>query len=220
MEAGDGCGKATQTKRLYDRLIAEGRRVRMITFPNYDSPSSALIKMYLGGEFGRLAEDVNPFAASAFYAVDRYASFKKDWGEFYQSGGVVIADRYTTSNMAHQAVKLKRKEERDCFLRWLWDLEFDKFGLPVPDAVVFLDMPPACSLQLRQLRAQTEDRADIHELDEEYLTACYDAYCLLAEQYGWQKIACANQGMVRSIDEIHADVYAVVQRVLERAGGN
>ncbi len=214
IEAGDGCGKATQTKRLYERLLAEGRNVRMITFPDYDSPSSSLIKMYLRGEFGAQAEAVNPFAASTFYAVDRYASFKKDWGEFYRQGGIIIADRYTTSNMAHQAVKLQDVAKRDQFLDWLWDLEFTKFGLPVPDGVLFLDLPPACSLTLRQLRAEKEDRADIHELDEAYLEACYRAYGLVAEKYGWQRVACAENGAVRSIEAIHEDVYRYVKAIL------
>ncbi len=215
IEAGDGCGKATQTEALFRRLCAEGREVRKITFPDYQSPSSALIKMYLGGEFGKQAGDVNAFAASAFYAVDRYASFKKDWGEFYRRGGIIIADRYVTSNMAHQAVKLTDAEERETFLAWLWDLEFVKFGLPLPDLVIFLDLPPGFSRRLRELRAQTEAREDIHELDEAYLSACYQAYLEVAEKYGWKRIACADGDAVRSIADIHEDIYRLTETLLD-----
>ena len=217
IEAGDGCGKATQTQELYRRLHDEGKEVRKITFPDYQSPSSALIKMYLGGEFGAKAEDVNAFAASAFYAVDRFASYKKDWGAFYQRGGIIIADRYVTSNMAHQAVKITDAVSREEFLNWLWDLEFVKFGLPVPDLVLFLDLPPSCSRELRLQRAQKEARDDIHESDETYLTACYEAYCRIADKYGWTKIACAKDGTLRSIAEIHADVYRQVATLLNES---
>lgn len=215
IEAGDGCGKATQTEALFQRLCAEGREVRKITFPDYESPSSALIKMYLGGEFGEQAGDVNAFAASAFYAVDRYASYKKDWGEFYRRGGIIIADRYVTSNMAHQAVKLSDDKEREAFLAWLWDLEFVKFGLPVPDLVIFLDLPPDFSRRLRELRAQNEAREDIHELDEAYLDACYRAYREIAEKYDWKSVYCAEADEVRSIKAIHDDVYRLTAELID-----
>lgn len=216
IEAGDGSGKATQTEKLYHRLKDEKRTVRKVSFPDYKSSSSALIKMYLNGDFGNSPDAVNPYAASSFYAVDRYASYKQDWGEFYKQGGIIIADRYTTSNMVHQAVKIQKQEEKDAFLDWLWDLEFVKFGLPIPDGVIFLDMPPVYSKVLREERAKNngEQIPDIHERDEQYLEKCYSNYCLIADKYHWCKIPCIHQTKLKTVDEIHEDVYQSVQKIL------
>ncbi len=216
IEAGDGSGKATQTERLYNRLVQEKRNVRKVTFPDYKSNSSALIKMYLNGDFGNSPDAVNPYAASSFYAVDRYASYKQDWGEFYKQGGIIIADRYTTSNMVHQAVKIIEKTEKDAFLDWLWDLEFVKFGLPIPDGVIFLDMPPAYSKILRDERAklQGQQMPDIHERDEQYLENCYVNYCEIADKYQWRKIPCINHGTLKTVEEIHEAVYQAVQKII------
>ena len=156
IEAGDGSGKATQTEKLYSRLVGEGINVRKVTFPDYESNSSALIKMYLNGEFGSSPDSVNPYAASSFYAVDRYASYKQNWEDFYKQGGIIIADRYTPSHMVHQAVKILGQSEKEAFLDWLWDLEFEKFGLPIPDVVIFLDMPPMYSRAPRVERANKQ----------------------------------------------------------------
>lgn len=215
LEAGDGSGKATQSRMLYERLAADGYPVRKVEYPNYASDSSALIKMYLDGRFGSKPEDVNAYAASTFYAVDRFASYKTDWESFYQDGGIIVADRYTTSNMVHQAVKLTDATEREAYLDWLWDLEFGKMGLPVPDQVIFLDMPPAYSQALRQERSsQTGVAADIHEQDEAYLRHCYNNYLALAEKYGWQRIDCVDAAGLRSMEAIHADVLRAVRTVL------
>lgn len=215
IEAGDGCGKATQSEQLVKRLSLEHQHVRKIEFPNYQSQSSALIKMYLNGDFGQSAAAVNPYAASAFYAVDRYASFKQDWEEFYQQGGIVVCDRYTTSNMVHQAVKITDEGARAAFLDWLWDFEFGKFALPVPDAVIFLDMPPAFSRQLIQQRAQyTGIAVDIHERDEDYLARCYASYCEIAEKYQWRKVSCIANGSLKSVAEIHEEVYQIAAAVI------
>lgn len=215
IEAGDGCGKATQTEWLVKRLAAAGHQVRKIEFPNYQSPSSALIKMYLNGDFGTTAEAVNPYAASAFYAVDRYASYKQDWQEFYQQGGIVVCDRYTTSNMVHQAVKIADPSERQAYLDWLWDFEFVKFCLPVPDAVVFLDMPPAYSRRLIRERAlSTGTAVDIHERDDDYLARCYASYCEIADRYQWQTVPCVAGDRLKSIEEIHEAVYQIAAAVI------
>lgn len=211
IEAGDGCGKATQAAKLAERLKAEGKAVRQVEFPNYSSSSSALIKMYLNGEFGTDAQAVNAYAASLFFAVDRFASYKTGWAEFYQTGGIIIADRYSTSNMVHQAVKITDDKERDEFLDWLWDLEFVKMGLPQPDCVIFLDMPPAYSLKLMAERAaQTGVSADIHERDADYLSRCYDAYRLIAGRYDWNTVHCLAGDRLKTIDEIHDDVFKIV----------
>ena len=215
IEAGDGCGKATQTRALLARLQQDGCRVHKVEFPDYGSESSALIKLYLSGAFGKRAQDVNAYAASTFFAVDRYASFRMKWKQWYDQGDIILADRYTTSNMVHQAVKLTDPQERECFLNWLWDLEFVKMGLPVPDAVVFLDVPPAISRELIAARAAASQQAkDIHEQDDKYLEACHRAYCELAEKYGWAAIKCSQGGVLLSIEQIHEAVYQQVAAVI------
>lgn len=147
----DASGKATQTKKLYERLLKDGYNVRKVEYPNYDSESSALVKMYLRGEFGEKATDVDPYIASTFFSVDRYASFKTEWEEFYNNGGIVLADRYTTSNMVHQASKMD-EDERDKYLDWLVDYEFNMYKIPQPDCVVFLDVPVNFSKKLMENR--------------------------------------------------------------------
>lgn len=163
LEGLDGSGKATQAKLLAAHLKEQGFSVREITFPNYESDSSALVKMYLAGQFGQHPDDVNAYAASSFYAVDRYASYKKDWGSFYENGGIVIADRYTTSNAVHQCSKLP-PEQWESFLGWLFDFEFHLLGLPAPDEVIYLQVDPAVSQKLMTGRYHgDESRKDVHE---------------------------------------------------------
>lgn len=215
IEAGDGSGKATQTKALYDHLVRDGYRVHRIEFPDYAADSSMLVRMYLRGDFGGHAEDVNAFAASTFFAVDRYASFRMKWKEFYDNGDIILADRYTTSNMVHQAVKLTDAKEREAFLDWLWDFEFVKIGLPVPDRVVFLDMAPEVADKLIAARAkETGTEKDIHEKDTDYLHRCHAAYLELAAKYDWSKVICSEGGEPRSIAAIHDEVYEAVKSVL------
>jgi dTMP kinase len=171
--------------------------------------------MYLGGEFGAHPADVNPYAASAFYAVDRYASLKKVWGTDYQNGELILTDRYTTSNAVHQAVKCT-PEERPAFLDWLDDFEHQKMGLPRPDLVVYLDMPTQKAVELlRSREASTHTQADIHELDTGYLAACRECALQAADRLGWHKIACLNEtGALRSIEEIHEEIWKLVQPLL------
>lgn len=216
IEAGDGSGKATQTKALYDRLLAEGYQVLKVEYPDYQSESSALVRMYLGGEFGQQAENVSAYGASAFFAVDRYASYLLKWRQAYESGWIILADRYTTSNMVHQAVKLKNPVEREKFLTWLWDFEFGRLRLPVPDRVIYLDMPPEISDRLINSRAAKDSsrKKDIHEKDTSYLHHCHRAYNEVAEKYGWVKISCAQQGNLRTVQDIHEDVYQAVKEIL------
>ena len=216
IEAGDGSGKATQTKALYDRLLAEGYQVLKVEYPDYQSESSALVRMYLGGEFGQQAENVSAYGASSFFAVDRYASYLLKWRQAYESGWIILADRYTTSNMVHQAVKLKDSAEREEFLAWLWDFEFGRLQLPVPDRVIYLDMPPEISDRLINSRAAKDSsrQKDIHEKDTSYLHHCHRAYNEVAEKYGWVKISCAQQGNLRTVQDIHEDVYQAVKEIL------
>lgn len=215
IEAGDGSGKATQTACLYQHLTQEGYQVRQVSFPDYDSPSSALIKMYLSGQFGAKPESVNAYAASTFFAVDRYASFQKDWRSFYEAGGVILADRYTTSNMVHQSVKMTELTERQAYLTWLEDFEYEKLGLPKPDVVLFLDMAPEFSLKLIKQRQTLGSTPDIHEADGAYLTRCYEVYCELANQFQWQKISCLQNGQLKTVAQIHDEIYEIVKKALD-----
>lgn len=222
LEATDGSGKATQTARLYQHLSDDRYPVRKIEYPDYASPSSALVKMYLNGDFGSDPNAVSPYVASTFYAVDRYASFKKDWERFYREGGIVLADRYTTANMVHQAAKIDEETERERFLAWLWNFEYDILGLPVPDAVIFLDMPPAYARKLvagREAKAGTV-RQDIHEADPRHSNRAYATAVWVARKFGWHRVACVAEGRIRDVEEIHHDVYAHVRDVLHRAGND
>lgn len=215
LEGTDGSGKSTQFQRLTDRLSQEGRQFQKLVFPQYSEPSSALIRMYLGGEFGARPSDVNAYAASAFYSVDRYASYKKVWGQWYESGGLVVSDRYTTSNAVHQASKEPPEKQSD-FLKWLYDFEYSKLGLPRPDLVVYLDVPTDFTEKMMRSReAATHTHADIHEQDLEYLATCRRTGRAAAEYYGWTVIGCVKNGAMRSIDDIHEEIYRHVAACLE-----
>ena len=214
IEAGDGSGKETQSKKLYQRLKEDHDRVMEVEFPNYASESSALIKMYLRGDFGSRPGDVSPYVASTFYAVDRYASYRKEWEQFYKGGGIVLADRYTTSNMVHQASKIAEEPEREKFLEWLRDFEFRLFGLPEPDCVLFLDMPAEYAARLienRKNKFTGKAEKDIHEKDPVYLEQAYRTSLWLAEKYDWHRISCVKEGNVRSVEDIHNEIYSIVR---------
>jgi dTMP kinase len=222
IEAGDGSGKATQTKMLYNKLLIQGKvPVRKVEFPNYKSQSSALIKMYLKGEFGADPNLVNPFVVSTFYAIDRYISYEKEWKDFYLNGGFIIADRYTTSNMVHQAAKIADNLEREEYLNWLWDLEFNKYQLPVPDCVFFLDMPPQFSIKLINNRPNKfgEKTKDIHERNSEFLVNSYTNSLRVAEKYNWIKINCLVNEKIRSINEIHHEIYYITEQIIGNKKG-
>ena len=215
IEGTDGSGKSTQFKLLTQRLQEENREFQKLVFPQYSEPSSALIRMYLGGEFGTKPSDVNAFAASAFFAVDRYASYKKVWGEWYENGGLIVSDRYTTSNAVHQASKVP-VEEQKALLQWLYDFEYDKLGLPAPDLVVYLDVPTDFTeAMMRRREADTNTHADIHEQDLEYLATCRRTGKAAAEFYGWKVINCVADGKMRSIEDIHNEIYRHVANCLE-----
>ena len=218
LEAGDASGKETQTRLLYERLLAEGRDVTRVSFPDYGSDSSALVRMYLRGDFGAQAADVDAYAASAFFAVDRYASFHTKWGEAYKRGGVVLSDRYVTSNLAHQAVKLADEKARQEYFAWLDDFEYVRLGLPRPDLVVFLDMPPEASDRLLAARAKETGAPDIHEKDRTYLHRVHAAYAEAAERFGWARVSCGQGTAPRAPEDIAADVYQAVLPVLGAAG--
>ena len=215
IEGTDGSGKSTQFKLLTARLENENRTFQKLVFPQYSEPSSALIRMYLGGEFGLKPSDVNAYAASSFYAVDRYASYKKGWGEWYEKGGLILSDRYTTSNAVHQASKLEGQAQKE-FLTWLYEFEYDRLGLPRPDLTIYLDVPTAFTEKLMRSREQaTNTSADIHEKDMQYLATCRETGRAAAAFYGWTVIQCVRDGAMRSIEDIHEEIYRHVSACLE-----
>jgi len=214
-EGTDGSGKSTQFAMLCKALEERGAEFQKLVFPQYSEPSSALIRMYLGGEFGTKPSDVNAYAASAFYAVDRYASYKQDWGPWYEGGGLVLSDRYTTSNAVHQASK-ESDETRGAYLKWLYEFEYEKLGLPCPDLVIYLDVPTDFTEKLMRHREQdTGTQADIHEKDLEYLATCRRVGRAAADFYGWTVIECVRDGKMRSIEDIHEEIYRHVAACLE-----
>ena len=215
LEGTDGCGKSTQFARLCAHLQQRGAAFQHLKFPQYEHESSALIRMYLAGEFGSRPGDVNGYAASAFYAVDRYASYKKVWGDWYEGGGLVLADRYTTSNAIHQASKVP-PEEREAFFRWLYDFEYGKLGLPRPDLVLYLDVPTEYTVgMLRSREEQTSTQADIHEQDTAYLRTCRESGARAAQVLGWRRVQCVRDGAMRSIEDIHGEIWAQVEPLLK-----
>ena len=215
IEGTDGSGKSTQFRALTERLTREGQEFKTLVFPRYAEPSSALIKMYLGGEFGTKPTDVNAYAASSFYAVDRYASYKQDWGQWYENGGVIVSDRYTTSNAVHQASKEPKEKQAD-FLKWLYEFEYDKLALPRPDLVIYLDVPTSFTEKMMRRREQeTNTHADIHEQDMQYLATCRESGRMAAQYYGWHIIQCVKDDEMRSIEDIHAEIYQLVKNCLE-----
>lgn len=217
IEGVDSSGKATQSKILSERLEKDGKSVISVEFPNYKSDSSSVVKMYLGGEFGTDPESVSPYAASTFFAVDRFASVNGEWKDYFSGGNIVIADRYTTSNMVHQASKIKDIAEKSKFLDWLYDFEYNILSLPKPDLVIFLDMPVENARQLMKDRANKINNSsvkDIHESNEDYLNKSYNNACFVAEKYGWKRIKCAIDGKVRTIEDISEEIYEAVKTIL------
>lgn len=214
----DGSGKSTQSKRLLDELTSQGKSVRLISFPDYDSKSSALVHMYLDGEFGKDPEAVNAYAAATFFAVDRYASYMKEWKEFYDKpDSVIITTRYTTSNAIHQLEKIDR-EKWDEYLSWLYDFEYVKLGIPKPDLVLFLEMKPEISIELVKKRFEETGRTlDIHELDTDYIYRSYKAALYAADKLGWKRICCYDGKNPLSLDEIEGLIAEQVIMLLDVA---
>lgn len=215
----DGCGKSTQAERLTRRLEeAFPGRVHLISYPDYDSPSSALVKMYLGGDFSAHPEGVNAYAASTFYAVDRYAGYVRQWGEWYRQGHFIVAARYTTSNAIHQMGKLPQGEWKE-FLDWLEDFEYEKLALPKPDLVCYLQMDRKVSEQLLDARYQGDaSRRDIHERDRAYLEQCRISAEYAAEYWHWNRIACSQDGKALPMEEITQRLWDLVAPLFSQGG--
>lgn len=217
IEGTDSSGKETQTKKLYERLANEVEKVRKISFPNYESPACEPVKMYLAGAFGDNALNINPYPVSTMFAIDRYASYKMDWESFYNAGGIIVTDRYTTSNMVHQASKIENIDEKSKYLGWLEDLEYNKMRIPKPDLVIFLNMPTEMAVKLMEARKNKitgEEKKDIHEKDTSYLKKSYDNACDIAKKYNWQEIKCVENKRLKTIEEIGEEIYTLVKEIL------
>lgn len=211
----DGSGKSTQFRLLTERLENEGVPFRKVVFPRYSNSSSSLLRSYLSGDFGKEPGDVSAFAASTFFFVDRFASFKTDWGEYYKNGGTIICDRYTTSNAIHQGAKLP-ENELNAFLDWLYDFEFRLMELPKPDVVLYMDIDlETCLTQMKVRQEQTGTTGDIHEMNAPYLAACLRTGDIASDRLGWMKVRCLEKGVMRGVSEIHEDVYDTVKGVLQ-----
>lgn len=204
----DGSGKETQSKQLVKYLTEKGKKVRLLSFPTYDGKGSAFVDMYLKGELGKDPEQTNAYAASVFFAMDRYYSFRTDWSRDYNNEDTyIIANRYTSANAVHQLSKLP-KEQWDGFLSWLWDFEFKKIGLPAPDRVIYLEMKPQVSMALINSRSeQTGREKDIHESDANHLVNSYSAALYSSQKLGWDMIHCCDgEGNLRGIKDIFSDI--------------
>ncbi len=212
LEGIDGSGKSAQYRLLCSRMEQDQIAYNHIVFPRYDKESSALIRMYLAGEFGSHPGDVNAYAASVFFAVDRYAAYRTDWGRLYENGGLILSDRYTTSNAVHQGAKLPEEELPD-FFAWLSDLEYGKMGLPKPDLVIYLDVDLQTSLaRMRRREAKHHTTADIHEQDSSYLARCLRTAEQAADYYGWARIPYLKNGKERELKEKNDEIYDIILR--------
>ncbi len=214
IEGLDGSGKSTQVKLLEEYFKAKNIDYKKIKLPDYDNPSSTLVKMYLGGEFGKSADDVNAYAAGAFYAVDRFASYKLNWGSDYEKGTVILADRYATSNSIYQMEKIS-EDEWDSYLEWSADFEYNKIGIPSPDAVIYLDMPVEISQRLMTSRYNgDEGKKDVHEVNVEFLKKCRKSALYTANKQGWKVVECSDGENPLSIDRIHKEIIKIVEEEL------
>ena len=214
IEGLDGSGKATQTKLLYEKLLAAGKQVRRLEYPDYENQSSSLVKMYLGGDFGNKPEDVNAYAASAFYAVDRVASYLQFWKRDYPTDTIFLCDRYATSNIIYQMAKVP-ETERDAFIAWQQDFEYDKLGLPRPDAVLYLDVEPEVSQKLMEKRYGGDNsKKDLHESNLKFLLSCRESALYAAEKCGWKKINCCADGRIKPIEQIEKEIANALKGVL------
>ena len=217
MEGLDGSGKSTQTQLLQNYFENKGIEYKKIKLPDYDSPSSTLVKMYLGGEFGKKPSDVNAYAAGAFYAVDRYASFKQNWKTDYENNVLILADRYATSNSIYQMEKID-PDKWDEYLTWSADFEYNKLGIPKPDCVIFLDMPVEISQKLMTGRYNgDEGKKDVHEADVEFLQKCRKSALYAAEKQNWNVVECSDGNEPLSIEEIHNNIVKIIEKELENA---
>ncbi len=211
IEGLDGSGKATQTEILRKAFTSKGKKVKKLTFPDYDNPSSALVKMYLDREFGENPDDVNAYAAAAFYTVDRIASYLKFWKEDYENGTVILADRYATSNIIYQMSKLPQNQW-DSYIDFQENFEYDKIKVPKPDMVIYLDVEPDVSQKLLSGRySGDESKKDLHEKNVNFLLQCRKSALYAVQKLGWKKISCTENGEMRSVEDISRDILKIIE---------
>lgn len=217
IEGTDSSGKETQTKLLYERIKKINEKTIKISFPNYDSPACEPVKMYLAGFFGTDAVKVNPYPVSTMYAIDRYASYKQDWGKSYEEGYIIVTDRYVTSNMIHQASKIQSEEEKEEYLKWLIDLEYKKNQIPEPDIVIFLKMPIDKAKELMENRNNKIDgsmKKDIHEINEDYLKKSYKNATEISQKFNWYEVECVENNRIKSIEEINDEIFKKIEKLI------
>ena len=213
----DASGKTTQAKILEKKLRETGKEILYLTFPVYENESSALVRLYLNGDLGKNPNDVNAYAASSFFAADRYISYINGWKGFYEKeNGIILANRYTTANAVHQLSKLP-ENEWDMFLDWLYDYEFNRLKIPQPNLTVLFDMNPDVAIPLLEKRAkETQAKKDIHEADPEHLRKSYEAGLYAAKYLGWERIVCyrRNESGVlapKNQEEISRNLFELVK---------
>ena len=217
IEGTDSSGKETQTKLLYERIKKINEKTIKISFPNYDSPACEPVKMYLAGSFGTDAVKVNPYPVSTMYAIDRYASYKQDWGKSYEEGYIIVTDRYVTSNMIHQASKIQSEEEKEEYIKWLIDLEYKKNQIPEPDIVIFLKMPIDKAKELMENRNNKIDgsmKKDIHEINEDYLKKSYKNATEISQKFNWYEVECVENNRIKSIEEINDEIFKKIEKLI------
>ena len=217
IEGTDSSGKETQTKLLYERIKKINEKTIKISFPNYDSPACEPVKMYLAGSFGTDAVKVNPYPVSTMYAIDRYASYKQDWGKSYEEGYIIVTDRYVTSNMIHQASKIQSEEEKEEYLKWLIDLEYKKNQIPEPDIVIFLKMPIDKAKELMENRNNKIDgsmKKDIHEINQDYLKKSYKNATEISQKFNWYEVECVENNRIKSIEEINDEIFKKIEKLI------
>lgn len=221
IEGTDGSGKQTQTRLLKERLEKEGYEVYTTSFPNYESNSSAAVKMYLGGEISGHANEVSPKAAATFYGIDRYITFKKEFEPIYkEKKKVLIFDRYVASNIIHQGAKIieqggETKELSD-FISWLFSFEHNDLGIPKVDATIYLNVPIETTIKLREERLNKitgGQKQDIHEADTVHLLNASKSGLMAADMLGWNVINCTENGEMRSLEDIHNDIYTAISNI-------
>lgn len=218
IEGTDASGKETQTKLLYERIKKIYSKTIKISFPDYKSPACEPVKMYLSGKFGMDASKVNPYPISTMYAIDRYASFKLNWEKEYNDNFIIITDRYVTSNMIHQASKFEKNKEKEEYLEWLTDLEYNKNKIPEPDIVVFLKMPIEKSKELmenRKNKINNLEKKDIHEINENYLKKSYENAITISKKYNWHEIECVKNNVIKSIEKINDEIFSKIEKIIK-----
>lgn len=217
IEGTDGAGKHTQQSLLKEKLNEMGYRVFDQSFPNYESDSSAPVKMYLAGEFGETANCLDAYEASSLYAIDRLCTYKKTIKSHYENGEIILLDRYVQSNFIHQCSKIDDENEKEKYLKWIQEFEFDTLHLPRPDLVFFIEMPTEKSIELAKSRESYKSgtQKDIHEVDSNYLKKSYNNGLSLAKKFNWKILHCVDEnGNVKSIDEIHSEIMKITLEFL------